>query len=124
MIQSFQPEWYLLKSLINRNYITFYDEEIRKRKKRSLPPFLRLTKLSYSHFNREKVKVAADKIAKMLRNQIHLSKSKDSVIGPFPSYPEIVDSKYNWELFLKGKDPSIHLRRIKIPHGWHIEIDT
>ncbi len=124
VIQSFQPEWYLLKSLINRNYITFYDEEIRKRKKRSLPPFLRLTKLSYSHFNREKVKVAADKIAKMLRNQIHLSKSKDSVIGPFPSYPEIVDSKYNWELFLKGKDPSIHLRRIKIPHGWHIEIDT
>ena len=124
VIQSFQPEWYLLRCLINRNYIKFYNEEIRKRKKRSLPPFLRLTRLSYSHFNREKVKIAADKIAKMLKSQIAISRSKDVVIGPFPCYPEIVDNKYHWEIFLKGKDPSLHVRRIKIPHGWHIQVDT
>lgn len=124
VIQSFQPEWYLLRCLINRNYIKFYNEEIKKRKKRSLPPFLRLTKLTYSHFNREKVKIAADKIAKMLKSKIAISRSKDIVIGPFPCYPEIVDNKYHWELFLKGTDPSLHVRRIKIPHGWHIEVDT
>ena len=74
--------------------------------------------------NREKVKIAVYKFAKILRRQITTSRNKDIVIGPFPCYPELVDNKYHWEIFLKGKDPSIHIRRMKIPRGWHIQVDA
>ena len=77
IIQSYNPNSNLLKSLQNHDIFSFYDYEINKRKKFDLPPFSKFIAIIIADVNQEKAANMADKIAIFLNEVENLK-----VYGP------------------------------------------
>ena len=81
VIQSANPEHYIIRNVISHNYQEMYDTELLIRKNFYYPPFYRLIKITVVHHQRDLVDVGSDVFAKQMTK---LFGSK-SVLGPeFP----------------------------------------
>jgi primosomal protein N' (replication factor Y) len=96
IIQSYNPNSNLLKSLQNHDIFSFYDYEINKRKKFDLPPFSKFIAIIIADANQDKAANMADKIATFL-NEIKELK----IYGPINAPLFFLRKKYRYRILLK-----------------------
>lgn len=125
VIQTFNPENFVVKTAAEMNYEKFYKKEIEERKTLNYPPFRRLIKLAYQHESKEKV----EKEAKKLYDEI---KARSGNIKGFavskPQDPLVpkVRGRFRKQMVIKFKaDMPQALRKIleKLGSEWITDID-
>ena len=96
IIQTGDPDHWLIQLVSEHDYKGFYDNEIIERENFNYPPFYKLISLTLKHKNLNLVEVAAKELATSLRNVF-----KERVIGPeFPLIQKI-KNQYLKEIKLK-----------------------
>jgi primosomal protein N' (replication factor Y) len=96
VIQTYDPEHWVIRKVIDYDYEGLYRHELIERKKFLYPPFVRLIRLSLRHKDKHFLKVAALEFANDLRAKIG-----DRVIGPEAPFIERINNMYHQNILLK-----------------------
>ncbi len=99
VIQTYYPEHSALKSIADKNYSLFYQQQIQEREKFHFPPFSYILKLTVGRKTYKAAENSMQKLSKKI-NDLHLLVE---VIGPAPSFKEKQNGKYNFQLIVKSK---------------------
>lgn len=125
IIQTFNPQQKLFQLAAERNFKQFFAVELKERKDLHLPPFGKLIKLTFQHFDSKKVSAETDAAYKKLDG----AKSKDvNVSEPQNSFLSNVRGRYRKQIIIQIKNKSSIPEKIKqilsnLPSGWIIDVD-
>jgi primosomal protein N' (replication factor Y) len=123
LLQTFQPEHYVIQAAAGHNYREFYTQELEHRRHLHYPPFTRLVRLEYRHNRPEAAEAAAQSMADQLRQWIRLEgRRSTALIGPAPCFFSRLAGLYRWQIVLRGPDPA-SLLRFRDLGEWRVEID-
>jgi primosomal protein N' (replication factor Y) len=123
ILQTFQPEQYVIQTASRHDYNAFYQKELSFRRQTNYPPFSKIVRLEYQHYNPDEVERAAVKMSKQISAWlIEDNRRSTRMIGPVPSFFSRVGGIYRWQIILIGPDPASALRGRKID-GWKIEVN-
>ncbi len=106
IIQTHQPEHYVIEFAQSHSYKKLYEQEKEFRAGLFYPPFGRLVNIRFSGENEERVAMTAQKTAAFLRTLIH-PKGEDGVeiLGPVPAPLAMIKKRFRWQLLLKSREP-------------------
>jgi len=123
-IQTYNPEARSLTAVSLQNYELFYTQECAYRRLAGYPPFQRITKLTHRNRNRERGLSEANRVASTLRTlRDTKGKSEPEIIGPTIAHIVRQRGEYQWQLLLKGREPTMLLNEITLGTNWSIEVD-
>lgn len=120
VVQTLTPDSPLLMSALNKDWESFYSQQLQTRKLHHFPPFTFLLKLECL---RKRQESAASNAAKLKK---HLSDTHPAVqvLGPAPAFRERQQQMYSWQLVIKSTRRSTLLEIIAdLPSGWKYDID-
>ncbi len=115
IIQSFYPDNYALRFAREQDYRGFFAKEIEFRRLMGYPPFLNLVQILVSDADADKAARNAEKIARILRQQIagNEGATQPRVSGPAPAPLEKLRGKCRVQILLKwhpGSNPAALLQ--------------
>jgi len=121
IIQTYHPHSILLQSILQGNWKSFYEAEIKERQRYFFPPFCHILKLTC----RRASIGSAEKAANALKNLLLSKKLGVQIEGPAPAFHEKVGGKYYWQLVVKSYKRSNLLRVIDLlpQSGWSYDLD-
>jgi len=123
VLQTFDPENQIIRSAARHDVNGFYQYELEQRKRLGYPPFARLVRLEYRHYDADKAEQEAQALALKFKNFMSTESWKlITMIGPVPCFFAKVGGYYRWQIVLRGSDPKELLRDIKLD-GWRIEVE-
>ncbi len=105
VIQTYQPDHYTLKHVINHNYRGFYQEELRYRSSAVYPPFARLVLVEFKGENEKTVQRTAEKFSEELRR----TSPQTTILGPVAAVISRIKNNYRWQVVvkaIKANDPN------------------
>jgi primosomal protein N' (replication factor Y) (superfamily II helicase) len=106
VIQTFNPQHYALKHVLNHDYKSFYEEEIAFRKELKYPPFGRIINLRISATKKEALLDQAKLLGKMAKKLSTQLGNKVEIIGPAESPLAKIKGRYRWQMLLKSENAS------------------
>lgn len=107
IIQTSQPQHPVIQSVVNQNFITFFEWQLAERSQFRYPPFYRLIRIDLKHKEKQTLHKAAEALAKTLRHSLG-----ENVLGPEPPIIARVQGLYILEILVKiGREKP--LQRIK-----------
>jgi primosomal protein N' (replication factor Y) len=123
ILQTYQPEHYVIQAAADHDFTTFYQQELEKRRKIGYPPFSQLVRLEYRDTN----PAVAEKTARTLAGQIEEwlkseGRRATQVIGPVPPFFARLKGNYRWQIILRGPDPLSLLRGRQL-RDWKVEVN-
>ena len=88
ILQTYNPEHFIIDAATRQDYDAFYEKEIRFREKLKYPPFSRLIQIKLSGKDAEKTRIHALKLGDICRTMIKIQPSLQPVeiLGPIESY--------------------------------------
>jgi len=101
IVQSFNPDHYAIRPVLDHDYERFYAEEIAHRSALGYPPFGRLAQIVVSGTVEKAVRDAAAQLAGAPR-----SCDGCEVLGPAPAPIARIRGRYRYQLLIKGSDHS------------------
>lgn len=123
VLQTFQPEHYVIQSAARHDYDNFYRFEIEHRRKMGYPPYGRLVRLEYRHAKAADAEEAAEKLAVQLRSWIAAGERRATeLIGPVPCFFARLGGLYRWQIIIRGPDPVSLLRGHPLGN-WRVEVE-
>ncbi len=123
ILQTFDPQHYVIQAAAEHNYRMFYNQELQYRKQLGYPPFKRLVRLEYRSLNNAQAETAAQKMAAQIKEWLAESgKSATEIIGPVPCFFEREGGYYRWQIVLRGADPVSALMGRRL-NEWRVEQD-
>ena len=123
VLQTFDPENQIIRSAARHDVNGFYQYELEQRKRLGYPPFARLVRLEFRHYDADKAEQEARALALKFENFMSTENWKlITMIGPVPCFFAKVGGYYRWQIVLRGSDPKELLRDIKLD-GWRIEVE-
>ncbi len=123
VLQTYQPDHYIIQAAASHDYATVYEREIAARREFGYPPFRRLLRVLIQHENNSRAHAEAQRAADTLRQRLQtLDMTGTRVIGPAPCFFSRVNRLYRWHVILRGPDLS-PLRDFDLPRHWIVEVD-
>ncbi len=111
ILQTFQPDHYVIKMAAQHDYRGFYKQELDSRRRLGYPPFARLVRLEFRGRDEHQVEQAAQNLAHQIQGWISQSgQYATEIIGPLPCFFARVSGDYRWQIVLRGPDPVAVLR--------------
>ncbi|MDD5589886.1 MAG: primosomal protein N' [Candidatus Portnoybacteria bacterium] len=138
IIQTYNPENSVLKSISENNFEKFIKTEIETRKILKYPPFSQLIKLTLRQKDprraADEAKILFAKLTQPLKTSKIFNDAILELIGPAPAFISKEKGRYIWRIILKAKPVwpaenqeeiiSIRNRFLSmIPSNWEIEVD-
>jgi primosomal protein N' (replication factor Y) len=131
VLQTFQPEHYVIQAAAGHDYAAFYARELDYRRQLGYPPFNRLVRLEYRHFQATKAESEAQVLAVKLTKWIESEDLRETtLIGPAPCFFSRLNGLYRWQIILRGPNPASLLRgkifegtALSTSKGWRVEVD-
>jgi primosomal protein N' (replication factor Y) len=123
ILQTFQPDHYVIQAAANHDYAAFYRQELAHRRSLAYPPFSRFVRLEYRHVKADQAQAAAQALAVRIQHWlVQEQASATELIGPVPCFFERVAGMYRWQMILRGPDPA-RLLRTQALNDWRVEVD-
>jgi len=123
VLQTFQPEHYVIQAAAQHDYQGFYQRELDLRRQMGYPPFANLVRLEYRHTNLKEAERQALEMAARLRSWIAAEGTRSTyLIGPVPCFFSRLSGQYRWQIVLRGPDPASILRS-KTLGEWRVEVN-
>ncbi len=139
ILQTFQPEHYVIQTAANHDYAAFYARELDNRRQLGYPPFNRLVRMEYRHVQATKAESEAFGLAAKLAKWIESEDQRETtLIGPAPCFYSRLNGLYRWQIILRGPNPANLLREKNFggttmssppnlsrsaSKGWRVEVD-
>jgi primosomal protein N' (replication factor Y) (superfamily II helicase) len=124
IIQTYSPEHYAVRAAAAHDYRAFYQKEIAYRRELRYPPFSRLARLVFTHFNEQRCREEAERMRNVLLAEIESrGMAGYSLIGPAPAFIHRLRDRFRWQLIIRAGDPAILLKDLPFPAGWTLDID-
>ncbi|MFH1597730.1 MAG: primosomal protein N' [Patescibacteria group bacterium] len=119
VLQTFSPEHYVIKSLTEDDYQTFYRAEVENREQFGYPPFKKLVKLIFQDPDQKVVTTETEQLFRQLQSRI----KKDWEIINLEATPSKRLGRYRRLIIIKyaGQLPNSFIELI--PDNWIIDID-
>jgi primosomal protein N' (replication factor Y) len=123
ILQTFQPEHYVIQAAAGHNYRNFYLQELKYRQELGYPPATRLVRLEFRHTAADQAERAAHTLASQLKRWIKEDGYRSTeMVGPVPCFYAQLGRLYRWQIVLRGPNPASLLRGRKI-RDWRIEVN-
>jgi primosomal protein N' (replication factor Y) len=123
ILQTFQPEHYVIQAAAGHNYRNFYLQELKYRQELGYPPATRLVRLEFRHTAADQAERAAYTLASQLKRWIKEDGYRSTeMVGPVPCFYAQLGRLYRWQIVLRGPNPASLLRGRKI-RDWRIEVN-
>jgi primosomal protein N' (replication factor Y) len=123
VLQTFQPEHYAIQAASRHDYVSFYMRELAERRKLGYPPFSRLVRLEYRHYDPVQAETESRAMAARIAADTQTEKrTQTDLIGPVPCFFSKVGGWYRWQIVVRGPAPA-SLLRDKLLQGWRVEVD-
>ena len=123
ILQTFQPDHYVLRAAAGHDYEAFYRQELTHRRELGYPPFYRLVRLEYRHPQPERAQRAAQEMAGQVRAWLAAEDRRATqLVGPVPCFFSRIHGLYRWQIVLRGPDPASLLRGRPLGE-WRVEVD-
>lgn len=100
LIQTYSPEHYVMKCVVEQNYYKFYAEEMKMRRRFGYPPYYYLASVMMSSEDYNDLIRACDKVNQYLRNQLGHS---CLIIGPTMPYVGRINQRFRMYFVIKYK---------------------
>lgn len=100
LIQTYSPEHYVMKCVVEQNYYAFYAEEMKMRRRFGYPPYYYLASVMMSSEDYNELIMACDKVNQYLRNQLGHS---CVIIGPTMPYVGRINQRFRMYFMIKYK---------------------
>jgi primosomal protein N' (replication factor Y) len=124
ILQTYQPEHYVIEAAAKHDYAGFYAREIGYRREMGYPPFRRLARILFRFDKAVKAQSEAERAAILLKDRLEqLEMTGTEIIGPAPCFFDRVDRQYRWQILLRGPNPQQALENFHSVPGWYIDID-
>jgi len=124
IIQSYTPDVAPIQFASRHDYDGFYRQEMTFRKQLWYPPYSQLVQLIHVGSNAERGQRSAEELHRVLTLKIaRLGIPDVDLIGPAPAFFHRLRGKYRWHLTLRGRDPAVVLRGMRLPIGWRVDVD-
>ena len=108
IVQSYQPDNYVIKKIIENDYEGFYKEEIENRKILNYPPFSRIINIIISSKSEEGLEDYSKKIFNEIKTE------KVEIYGPMDPPINKIGGNYRKQIFIKGSRLEVNKLKIKI----------
>jgi len=126
IIQTFNPEQFIIKAAAERDFHALYEKEIRERNELQMPPFGKFIKLIFQDPSLKKTETEAQKIFQML-----MEKGNRFVKIYEPRVPLLskIRGSFRKQILIKFTkmdqqiDPEIRKLLGNLPVGWSVDID-
>jgi primosomal protein N' (replication factor Y) len=123
ILQTFSPGHYAIQAAGLHDVNGFYKEESLQRKRLGYPPYSRLIRLEYRHYDRAKAENEANALAAKLQGQLKADGRKTTtIIGPAPCFFTKLDGRFRWQIVLRGADLEL-LARVRLSPDWRVETE-
>lgn len=122
ILQTYQPDHYVIRAAANHDYQAFYNRELRYRKDLDYPPFKRLARLVYRHVSASYAEKEAKRLAGEIRHMISSTEAQADLIGPTPCFFRKVRDLYRWQIVVRSSDPA-RIIPDELPENWIVDID-
>jgi primosomal protein N' (replication factor Y) len=123
ILQTFEPEHYVIQAAAGHNYRAFYTQELEHRRQLGYPPFARLVRLEHRHADPDRAEAAARELASQIKAWLASEDRRATdMIGPAPCFFARVGGLYRWQIVLRGPDPASLLRNKPLGE-WRVEVD-
>jgi len=123
ILQTFQPDHYVITAAAGHDYRSFYRQEIVLRRNLGYPPYARLVRLEFRGNDEANVEVQARTMAAQVRSWMGASEQRTTdLIGPVPCFFSRVGGTYRWHLILRGPNP-VEILRNKSLGECRVEVD-
>jgi primosomal protein N' (replication factor Y) (superfamily II helicase) len=124
VLQTYQPKHYVIQAASKHDYLGFVEKEIASRREIGYPPFRRFARVLFRYTDFYKTQKEAEEGARRVRALLEEHElSGTEMIGPAPCFFTRIDRHYRWHLLLRGPNPAVALRDLKLERGWQIDID-
>jgi primosomal protein N' (replication factor Y) len=121
ILQTFQPENYVVQAAARHDYKGFYQREIAYREQLGYPPFQNLVRLEYRNRDPQRAEQTAKKISGQIQQWLgDEGRRSTEMIGPVPCFFSRIAGQYRWQIILRGPDPVTFLRTRNLGE-WRIE---
>ena len=121
VLQTYNPEHYVVRAAARQDYRAFFNEEIDYRELNQYPPFTNLVRILYANVNEQRAQKEAERVSAELTQRASTSGIK--VVGPVPAYLWRLRGHYRWQTTLRGEDPAVLLKDYPLPRGWTVDVD-
>ncbi len=121
VVQTYEPDNYVITSAASHDYRMFYEEEIRFRREAYYPPFCSMVRLLYSHVNEDRCRKESERLRRELERRIVSTDLR--ITGPAPAFVHRLRGRYRWQLTVRGSDPVEVLTGLDLPRGWIVDVD-
>ena len=123
ILQTFQPEHYVIQAAAHHDYQAFYEQELAYRRQLHYPPFSHLVRLEYRHRDAERAEALANTLASQIQSWLlEENRHETELVGPVPCFFSRLGGMYRWQLVLRGPDP-VSLIRGRPLGDWRIEVN-
>ncbi len=123
VLQTFQPEHYVIQAAAAHDYAGFYQTELRYRRELKYPPFTQLVRLVYRHRQAGRAESQARELAARIREWLRIEDRRATeMIGPVPCFYQRLDDEYRWQIILRGPDPASVLRGKNLG-DWQVQVN-
>lgn len=123
ILQTFDPEHYVIKAAAQHDYAAFYRQELEYRRELSYPPYTRLARLEYRHLDASQAEKSARAMTEKINGWLEESQAKATrVTGAVPCFFARLNGMYRWQIVLRGPDPTAVLRKLDL-RDWRVEIN-
>jgi primosomal protein N' (replication factor Y) len=123
ILQTFQPEHYVIQAASKHDYQAFYEQELEYRRQINYPPFTNLVRLEYRHREADRAEASAITLARQIHSWLEEEDRRETyLVGPAPCFFSHLGGKYRWQIVLRGPDPASLLRGRTLG-DWRIEVN-
>ncbi len=123
VLQTFQPENYVIQTAAQHDYAAFYQQELKFRRQLGYPPYTQLLRLEYRHTQNARAQAAAQEMAARIHKWIDSQDRRATrVIGPVPCFFARIGGQFRWQIVLRGPDPASLLRDRDLG-DWRVEVN-
>jgi primosomal protein N' (replication factor Y) len=124
IIQSYNPNHYVIQAVSQQDYQTFYNTEAGYRYRLKQPPFTRIIRLTVTHISDDFCRREAARLRRELADAAgRLGLAEISILGPAPAFFPRLRGHFRWHLLLKGHHPAELLANIELPQCWKVDVD-
>ena len=124
VIQTYNPEHYVIQAAANQDYYQFYKKEMAYRIQHKLPPSEKLVRLVISHNNDSACEARANLLAVRIDKRIaEKGISGIDVIGPSPAHPHRLRGRYRWHILIRGRYSRDVVEEINIPKDCVVDVE-
>jgi primosomal protein N' (replication factor Y) len=124
ILQTFDPDHYVLRAASEHDYDSFYQQEIKYRQELTYPPFVNLIRLEIRdrdpNIAESKAQAYGEALSSWIKNK---GMSATQVVGPVPAYFQKLRGEYRWQILVKGPNPARIIKEHPPGQEWIIEVD-